>query len=571
VFAPQSSLIKAAFQHCSPGWLIQPPTTAQTWRTDALRLEAEGYFVAAGPSTDDTHVATCSNDGTVRIWNPKTVVCLTTSDPSEEYGSEVALAFSTCNSLAKASFSGSYDKDSINARTLKIAIFHSIELRDTKEVTCAALGGYAAKLAFSPDDHDVLYVAISGKHNAMFILDVWSIAIGVGTMECLWTRTSVDGYLEVLDISAELKLIACLHRSLDHGTLDILDLHSGASMRRTNPMDMCFYTGPCAFHGTNIIAAISDEEKMSASHFLQSLDIETGHQRVIHSSTRDISVFAMAHGGDKIVLAPFMGTFAEIYNISQESATGFTPQRDSVIDLTISVDGETLLAAYSDRFEVQTLRGGVTFTRPVIWSKAEVGITRGPRISRSHDGAFVAARTCTVQGANGITVWHVASGEEIFQPCVTHGRLAPIFSHSTGLLACDDENAKWLIIWDIFGKKETLTFGIPEGTTLHSTEDMIQFAQDDKTMFTSKGLIRVETGDGVWTPWPEHVTPPRRIRSRISYEHEWVKYDGDDLLWVPPHHRPLLGFGRFWDASEGTIALWNSDSMVVMRIADPNH
>jgi WD40 repeat protein len=90
-FAPQSSQIKAAFKHCSPDWLIQPPVTAQTWGTDVSRLEADGFIKGMTFSPDDKYIATCSYDGTVRVWDSETGACLSTSDASQEveYRAEV--------------------------------------------------------------------------------------------------------------------------------------------------------------------------------------------------------------------------------------------------------------------------------------------------------------------------------------------------------------------------------------------------------------------------------------------------------------------------------------------------
>jgi hypothetical protein len=445
VFAPQSSLIKAAFQHCSPGWLIQPPVTAQTWHTDASRLEAKGFFEAMVFSPDDKYIATCSDDGTVRVWDSETGVCLSTWDASQEHEHWVAVAFSSCNSLAKASFSGV-------KRTLNIVTFQSIELRDTKEVTCTTLDGYEAKLAFSPSDHDVLYTAVGRRTNDTFTLDLWRLAIGAGTMECIWSRPVSVSQFRVFGIFVELGLVACCPNDSDN--LDLLDLDSGAPMRKLKLTSIPVHIGPCTTHGTDLIVALSDYERRPYPHELHCFNVQTGQRHLVESSSEHYETFAMAHRGSKLVLAWSIDKPTEVRNISQDAATRSMPGQDAVLNLTLSADGETLLVVYLDHFEVQMLRGGIVFTRQAIWSSIY-----GPKISLSHDGAFIAARTCTVKGTPGITLWHIDTGTEVFRPCVTHAQRAPVFSHSAELLAYDDESRR-LVIWDIL-RDTALIFARP--------------------------------------------------------------------------------------------------------------
>jgi hypothetical protein len=574
VFAPQSSLVKAAFQHCLPGWLTQPPVTAQTWRTDALRLEAEGRFVAMAFSPDDKYIATCSDNGIVRVWDPETGEHLSTSDTSgqdERLERCAALTFSGRNSLAKASFFLADHKEPGAALSYKIVIFQSIELRDTKEVTCAALGVYDAKLAFAPGDHDILYAAMNRRLDDIFAQDLWRLTIGLGTTERIWSRSKSisddrDDRVWVFGVSAELGLVA--YCSGDSNILDLVDLYSGASMRKLNLMSLAIHTGHSIFHGTGLIVAISDYEKWPP-HGLHSFDVKTGQRCLVDSSSKSYEAFSMAHRGDRLALVLYNSASAEIRNISQNSKTEPTTPQNSLLDLTVSADGETLLVAYSDRFEVQTSWGGITFTRPAMWSTPSA-----PKISCSPNGTFAAARTCTDTGAHGISLWHIASGTEVFRPCATNGRSTPVFSHSGGLLAYDDEYSKRLIVWDTTGKTEALTFDMPQGISCPRT---IQFEQDDKTLFTGKNMVAsrmslcIDNASGAWKFWPFNVVPPRMIRSRISYrELGWVEYDQEDLMWVPPQYRPPARLGDDCETSQSTIALWNSDTMVVMKIADPS-
>jgi WD40 repeat protein len=307
VFAPQSSLVKAAFQHCLPGWLTQPPVTAQTWRTDALRLEAEGRFVAMAFSPDDKYIATCSDNGTVRIWDPETGEHLSTSDTSgqdERLERCAALTFSGRNSLAKASFFLADHKEPGAALSYKIVIFQSIELRDTKEVTCAALGVYDAKLAFAPGDHDILYAAMNRRLDDIFAQDLWRLTIGLGTTERIWSRSKSisddrDDRVWVFGVSAELGLVA--YCSGDSNILDLVDLYSGASMRKLNLMSLAIHTGHSIFHGTGLIVAISDYEKWPP-HGLHSFDVKTGQRCLVDSSSKSYEAFSMAHRGDRLAL-----------------------------------------------------------------------------------------------------------------------------------------------------------------------------------------------------------------------------------------------------------------------------
>jgi WD40 repeat protein len=573
VFSPQSSLVKAAFQHCSPSWLLQSPITAKTWDTNALTLEAEGSIAATAFSPDDKYIATCSDNEIVRVWDPETGVCLSMSDATQKekvwpvWDMRICkfLAFSSCNSLAKASFSAVNREEPTATRIFKIDIYHSVELRDTKEMTCTVSGAYAAELAFSPKDHDILYAAVSGNTNGMITLDMWRVATDIGTMECIWSRSTSDNLIWVLSVSVELGLVVCRLDDTDYYSLDLVDLYTGVSMRKVELMSHLIREGPSIIHGTDLIIAISDLRTGPSSLKLHCFNIQTEQQQLVDSSPEDYRAFALAHRSDRLVTVSRYSKSAEIRNASRESATTSMPWQDSIVDLNISVDGETLLVAYSDRFEVQDLRGGIAFARPAIWSRADF-----PMISRSHDGIFIAARTRTAQTAHGITVWRTDTGSEVFRPCVTHGLYAGVFSHSTELLVYDDEKSERLIVWDISGATATLTFDIPEGTRLRE----LQFAPDDKTLFTSDGFVRIDTQSGVWTP--ERMALTETTRSGIFYERDWIlswsESGREDLMWVPPRYRPVARYGsKPWtfDASDHTIALWNPDSMLAMRIADP--
>jgi hypothetical protein len=404
--------------------------------------------------------------------------------------------------------------------------------------------------------------------NELFTLDLWRLTIGVGSMELIWSRSSSYNNCRVHGISAELGLVACCLDNFDN--VDFLDLCSGVPKQRTKLKSLPVHTGPSIIHGTDLIVAGSDYEKWPSSHGLHCFNIQTGQHRLVDSASEGYRMFALAHHTDRIVSVQcaFERESAEVRNASQELATRSMLRQDAVLDSTLSIDGETLLVVFDDRFEVQTLQGDITFTRPAKWS----GIL-GPQVSRSHDGASIATRTWTDTGAHWFTLWHVGTGTEVSRSCVTCGSVAPVFSHSTGLVAYDDEYGARLVVWDILGKAEILTLDFPAGNCISIFEDKLQFAQDDKTVYTSMGFFRIDNGSGAWTPWPKPVIPPKMSRSRISYRDEWVNYDREDLMWLPPHCRPTLegnGGKYHCHTAEGTIAFWTPHRMVAMRIADPS-
>jgi hypothetical protein len=367
----------------------------------------------------------------------------------------------------------------------------------------------------------------------------------------------------VLSVSVELGLVVCRLDDTDYYSLDLVDLYTSVSMRKVELMSHLIREGPSIIHGTDLIIAISDLRTGPSSQNLHSFNIQTGQHNLVDNASEDYQVFAIAHHSHRLILASANHECAEIRNISQEATTRSTSRQDPLLGLTISLDGETLLATYSDRFEVQTLQGVITSTHPVTWSLAH-----DPQISRSHDGTFIAARTRRGTAAHGVTLYHIDTRFEVFRPCATSSQMAPVFSHSAELLAYDDAFADRLIVCDFSGDTGTLTFDIPQGISLFE----LQFAQDDKTLFTSKGFIRIDTVSGVWTPWPKPMALPKMMKSGITYAEGWIRSGSDrkDLMWVPPHYRPTYERASWtFDASDRTIVLWNPDSMVAMKIAEP--
>jgi WD40 repeat protein len=330
-------------------------------------------------------------------------------------------------------------------------------------------------------------------------------------------------------------------------------------------MEVPLRSGPYTVRGTDLIVATitnNNDKDHSPSHGLRIFNLQTGKHHLVDSYLdRRYDALAMAHLTDRIILASHDRGFAEVRNVSQGSTTRSMPQQDPVLDLSISVNGETLLVAYSDRFEVQTLRGDVTLARPAIWPR------RSPSISLSHDGAFIAARTLTDTGADGVTLWRVASGREVFRPCVTYGRITPVFSHTTRFLAYDDEDGRKMIIWDTLEDAGTLTFSVPPQIAIFA--DVLRFTPDDKTLLPTRGSIRIDAGSRNWEIWHENVPFSDIISSELRYQEHWIMSDQQHLIWVPSHYRPTSWVGQYnLRIMDRTVAFWNANGLVVMRIAD---
>src|SRR5256885_13308348 len=105
VFSPVRSLVRDLFKAEEPNWITTKPAMEADWNTCLQTLEGHSDGVnSVAFSADGNHLASGSDDHTVKIWDAATGKCLQTLEGHSGWVSSVAF-LADGNHLA----SGSYD------------------------------------------------------------------------------------------------------------------------------------------------------------------------------------------------------------------------------------------------------------------------------------------------------------------------------------------------------------------------------------------------------------------------------------------------------------------------------
>ncbi|EAQ85350.1 hypothetical protein CHGG_09364 [Chaetomium globosum CBS 148.51] len=79
VFSPARSITRNQFENEEAKWIVRKPVMADNWSACLQTLEGHRYSVSlVAWSHDVTRLASASNDGTVKIWDPATDQCVST-------------------------------------------------------------------------------------------------------------------------------------------------------------------------------------------------------------------------------------------------------------------------------------------------------------------------------------------------------------------------------------------------------------------------------------------------------------------------------------------------------------
>ena len=106
LFSPERSLIRELFKQEEPGWVVLKPRMETYWDACLQTLEGHSDGVTSVVfSADGQHLASGSDDNTIKIWDRATGVCLQTL---EGHGDGVTSVVFSADSQHLAS--GSRDK-----------------------------------------------------------------------------------------------------------------------------------------------------------------------------------------------------------------------------------------------------------------------------------------------------------------------------------------------------------------------------------------------------------------------------------------------------------------------------
>jgi WD40 repeat protein len=204
LFSPARSLTRRLFKHEEPKWIMIKPPIRDEWSACLQTLDGHSsgvYSVAF--SHDSTHLASASDDNTVKIWDASSGACLQTLDGHSDTVYSVAFSHDSTH-LASASYDNTVKIwDASSGACLQTLDSHS---------------GTVYSVAFS---HDSTHLASASYDNTV---KIWDASSGA----CLQTLNGHSSEVNSVAFSHDSRRLASA--SWDN-TVKIWDTSSGACLQ----------------------------------------------------------------------------------------------------------------------------------------------------------------------------------------------------------------------------------------------------------------------------------------------------------------------------------------------------
>lgn len=540
-----------------PKWLTRPLEAEMKWSDDIFMLEGHTASIRAMVfSPDDKYLATCSFDGTVRLWDMTTMAC---SHCYVEAGLDPRnIAFA----LDSTKLAVGHVRD-MNQPTQKLI---GVNTYDT------VTGSIARELhPIQVDDYERGFeIALTVNNNATVILaamrfeelHVWRTTEDDPLVfKHVWTyRAELAlqklGYRVALAMCRAAPLLACLHIQGGSRRLSILNL---ATKSVVSIYDELKFAGGLAYHNMDLVVQKAEGR---TSHF-GTFDPYAGQFNCLISyHGGPWWTFAISNGREKIALCdPMYPKPVQICRVLAPpySKVESSNQLQRVMQLEVSTNGGAIVVVRESYVEILDVRGETSFCHTLITDFNNLYHA----VAVSSDGKLLALTfRKRLQG------WDLQSPSE---PVFTmrgefsfRGGPGPYmcFSNDKKQLALPPENS--LEVWDIEHDHQKMSLHTKTTITLST------FSDDGEKLFTSQGCVDVT--NGTWVS--EKGTYKDSSETGVSFDGgtfamntKWICFDNRELLWLPMKFRMRA---RITGCGGKTAVLgMNDGTLRIMEFIDP--
>ncbi|KAK3994352.1 hypothetical protein QBC44DRAFT_43713 [Cladorrhinum sp. PSN332] len=253
IFSPMKSIVRSLFEHLIPypTWITHKPQVEEEWNSEYLALEGHlDYIHAVACSPTDDHIASSSNDGTVRVWDYITGTELYKFDAYDPSG----LAFSSDGKkIAVGSFSGLINIVELSTGTTTSLIGHTDRVHTLQFSPCLKRSILASESywqgsirIWDVDSESTLQIislpASNFSRDSSFsfspqgeflavrfgsIINLWSL----GTKEIVRSFQGHSKRIDTVIYSMDGKTL--ISRSLDEGKVIVWDVQTGVELHTT--------------------------------------------------------------------------------------------------------------------------------------------------------------------------------------------------------------------------------------------------------------------------------------------------------------------------------------------------
>jgi WD40 repeat protein len=558
-FAPDISTTKTNFKSCMPSWLLHPPKMGGSWRTDVLKLEGHTDVITAITfSPDGKLLGTCSHDGTARVWDTNDATCLLTDPHDRPNYYPIAVAFSSDNSkvtvahVARIGFQKTIEKPTIEV----VVTVYDMQTRSLlRTMQCSGSSSNASRrvaprlaVAFEGHDDDAIIAVVSHEGQ----VQAWRSVKDSNILTQEWTCHFSDQDFPSIgvQISQDASLPCCVvlaSDGLEGSSLAVLDPKTGAVISR-HDRDQAFWN--MKFSGRTLVCQMESVSNVE----LRGSDVENPDESTHLLECDDYwRSFSLANAGDRVAYNSGETHTVHIETIRAGKKVGKRFEFGHWRIVAVAPKGDLVADWHDGCLTVRDTQGLVTRRFPPDVDD-ENRFEEPEPLTISSDCQYIASGH-----EEGVTVWHIETGKlSHFKLWHQGDIILPkelAFSQDNRLMA--SKNFRTLEVWDT-----------RSGQTLLSTDNpnsgRMEFSEDGGDLFFDCSRVHIATA----TLTTRALKYPSLFGKEIGFNddsREWVRFDGEDLLWIPDEYRAS---DRTSDARGCTVALGQADGSVMILTFD---
>jgi hypothetical protein len=523
-------------------------------------LKLEGYtdfipVIAFSP--DGKLLGTCSKDGPSRVWDTTDATCLLTASHDRQNYYPNAVAFSSDSSKVTVAHMA---RAHIEEPTIEVVVtVYDMQTRSLlRTMQCSVSSSNASRrfpprlaVAFEGHDDDAIIAVVAHEGQ----VQAWRSVKDSNILTQEWTYHFSDQGIPSIgvEISQDASLLCCMACGWSHfewPSMTVLNPKTGAVISRHSSDQL---SDNMTFSGTTLVCQTrgGKRESVTLCPSLRRFDVEyPGKSTHLLECDDHWSSFSLANAGDMVAFIPRGSQAVHVETIRPSKKVGKRIEAAYWRLLAVAPKGDLVADWHDGCLTVLDTQGLVAREiTPDVDDKN--GFATPKSLIISSDCQYIA-----IGHKKGVTVWHIETGKRShFRETLVPSELA--FSQDNRLIASKNFHA--LNVWDTQSGQVLLSM------TAVGQHGPLEFSEDGRDLFVCYSRIHITTA----TLTTGELYYPSLFGKEIELwgdpSREWVRFDDEDLLWIPDEYRAN---DMRSDARGGTVALGQADGSVMILTFD---